>query len=138
MHKTSCKKRRCVAFRNLNHLFPEADFASWLKAIARRQALAARRKDVRAMPWTDEALEAAYVDPTSAAVEPEREALVHCLEKLDASAKRIVRGHYFDGEKLAALAAALDLNLNNVKTILYRARLSLHDCVERRLRAEGV
>jgi hypothetical protein len=26
------------------------------------------------------------------------------------------------------------MNLNTVKTILYRARLSLHECVERRLR----
>ena len=34
-----------IAFRNLNHLFPEADFSTWLRAIARRQALEARRKD---------------------------------------------------------------------------------------------
>jgi RNA polymerase sigma-70 factor (ECF subfamily) len=126
-----------VAFRNLNHLFPEADFASWLKAIARRQSLAARRKATRLSPWTDEALEAAYADPTPAAVGPEREVLRRCLESLAGQAAEIVLGHYFDGRKLAELAAALELNLNTVKTILYRARLSLQECVERRLRAEG-
>lgn len=125
-----------VAYRNLDHLFPEADFASWLKAIARRQALAARRQDVRLSAWTDEALEAAYADPTPEAVAPEREALARCLEKLDEQAGRIVRGHYFDGAKLAALAESLRLNLNTVKTVLHRARLSLQECVERRLRTE--
>jgi RNA polymerase sigma-70 factor (ECF subfamily) len=126
-----------VAYRNLSHLFPEADFASWLKAIARRQALAARRKDLRTAAWSDHALEAAYDDPTPSAVASEREALAHCLDKLEAQAGRIVRGHYFDGLKLAALAESLGLNLNTVKTVLYRARLSLLECVERRLRSEA-
>jgi RNA polymerase sigma-70 factor (ECF subfamily) len=126
-----------VAFRNLGHLFPEADFASWLKAIARRQSLAARRKAGRLATWTDEAIEAAYADPTPRAVGPERDALVHCVEALEPQPRSIVRGHYFDGQALAGLAAAMDLNLNTVKTILHRARLKLLECVERRLRVEG-
>jgi RNA polymerase sigma-70 factor, ECF subfamily len=126
-----------VAYRNLSHLFPEADFASWLKAIARRQALAARRKESRLLPWTDEAIEAAYADPSPRGVGPQREALVACVEALELQSRSIVRRHYFDGQALAALAAAMDLNLNTVKTILYRARLKLLECVERRLRVEG-
>jgi len=126
-----------VAYRNLSHLFPEADFASWLKAIARRQSLAARRKEGRLLSWTDEAIEAAYADPTPRAVVPEREALVLCVEALEAQPRSLVRGHYFDGQALATLAAAMDLNLNTVKTILHRARQKLLECVERRLRIEG-
>jgi RNA polymerase sigma-70 factor (ECF subfamily) len=127
-----------VAYRNLSHLFPEADFASWLKAIARRQSLAARRKAGKLATWTDEAIEAAYADPTPQAVGPERDALERCIEALEAQPRSIVRGHYFDGHPLAALAAAMDLNLNTVKTVLHRARLKLLECVERRLRVEGV
>jgi RNA polymerase sigma-70 factor, ECF subfamily len=126
-----------IAFRNLQHLFPEADFSSWLKAIARRQALAARRKSQRLTTWTDEALEAAYADPTPEATAPQRDALVRCLEGLDAETGRIVRSHYFDGLALAALASTLGMNLNTVKTTLYRARLRLLECVERRLRTEN-
>src|SRR5204863_498194 len=33
-----------IAFRNLNHLFPEADLPTWLMSIARRQPLAVLRK----------------------------------------------------------------------------------------------
>lgn len=126
-----------VAYRNLNHLFAEVDFAAWLKAIARRQALAARRQGQRLLTFTDEALEAAYADPTPDAVAPQRDALVHCLEALERRASQIVRGHYFDGLTLAMLAERLGMNLNTVKTTLSRARASLHECVERRLRMES-
>jgi RNA polymerase sigma-70 factor (ECF subfamily) len=127
-----------IAFRNLTHLFPEVDFAAWLKAIARRQALAARRQSARLGTWTEEALEAAYTDPTPQALAPERDALSRCLETLDPRSSRLVRGHYFDGLRLMQLATDLDLNLNTVKTLLFRARLALKDCVQRRLRAEGL
>ena len=33
-----------IALRRLDHFFPEADFAAWLKAIARREALSARAR----------------------------------------------------------------------------------------------
>jgi RNA polymerase sigma-70 factor (ECF subfamily) len=127
-----------IAFRNLHHLFPEAEFASWLKAIARRQALAAARKATRLNPRTEEALEAAYADPMPEALAAEREALARCLEALDTRAGRLVRGHYFEGQKLAHLAAALGMKLNTVKTVLYRARLGLQECVERRLALENI
>src|SRR5438105_576107 len=48
-----------IAFRNLDHLFPEADFPTWLRAIARRQALDARRKLRRHARFTEEAIERA-------------------------------------------------------------------------------
>jgi RNA polymerase sigma factor (sigma-70 family) len=127
-----------IAYRNLNHLFPEVDLASWLKAIARRQALAARRQAARLGTWAEEALEAAYADPGPETLAPERDALARCLEGLDPRSGRLVRGHYFEGLRLTQLADALGLNLNTVKTLLYRARLSLKDCMQRRLRMEGL
>src|SRR5262245_52690545 len=55
-----------IAFRKLNYLIPEADFAGWLKAIARRQALSARRKLNRSSLVQEELLERVYQDPAPA------------------------------------------------------------------------
>jgi len=123
-----------IAFRKLHLYFGEADFAAWLKAIARREALAARRK--RLIPAAETILEQAFDDPGPEAVAPEREALRRCLEELDARggrSARVVRAHYFEGTPLAEIARTTATNLNTVKTILHRARLLLEECVRRRM-----
>src|SRR5215475_4523630 len=70
-----------VAFRRLNRLFPEVDFATWLRGIAKRQALAARRRLTRIQPMLDDALELAYAD-TEPASPREHEALSSCIGRL--------------------------------------------------------
>lgn len=121
-----------IAYRRLNCLFPEADFAAWLRAIARRLALAARRLDAK-LTLVEGAIEAAYNEPEPKAIVAEREALSECLKALDGRAEQIVRGHYFQGAPLAELVATLDLKLNTVKSILHRARQALRECLRRRL-----
>jgi len=129
-----------IAFRNLERFFPDADFASWLKAIVRHRAITAREKKARMAPLEPritEALEEAYADPTPQAVGPEEEALGRCLEALaakDERSARVVRNFYFDGSPIARIADLLRLNLNTIKTLLHRARLTLQGCVERRMR----
>ncbi|MCI0359308.1 MAG: RNA polymerase sigma factor [Planctomycetaceae bacterium] len=121
-----------VAYRRLNCLFPEADFAAWLRAIARRLALAARRLDAK-LTLIEAAIEGAYNDPEPNAGAAEREALAECLKTLDGRAEQIVRGHYFQGAPLTELVATLDVKLNTVKSILFRARQALRECLRRRL-----
>ena len=125
-----------IALRRLDRFFPEADFAAWLKAIARREALSARRKTVKLTPLVEEVIEAAYADPAPAAVAPQREALAKCLELLPGRSRDVIRAHYFDGLRLLDIAAATKVKLNTVKSLLHRARLSLDDCVRRRLGLE--
>src|SRR4029450_1516158 len=67
-----------IAFRNLNHLFPEADFSTWLRAIARRQALEARSKLHRFARFAEEAVERAYEDPAPVEVSARRKLLGEC------------------------------------------------------------
>lgn len=122
-----------IAYRNLEKLFPEAEFAGWLKAIARLQALAARRKQDRVDLVAEDVLEAAYNDPSPTAVDAEQEALVKCLDALDERSRSVVRAHYFDGLRVAEIAAQRDLNLNTLKWLLFRARQLLQDCLQRRL-----
>ena len=119
-----------IGFRNLRHLFPEADFSTWLRAIARRQALAARRKASKLRPVILESLERAYAEPD----ESERMgALRFCLETLEKRPAALVRGHYFERLKLTELAARMKLKLNSVKTILFRSREFLEKCVTKRV-----
>lgn len=119
-----------IAFRNISHLFPEVEFASWLKGIARRQALSARRSSVRLPAVADQALENAYRDPRPEATSREREALRECLKRLADRAMKVVRNHYFEGLRLSDIASRLGLRLGTVKTIMFRARRQLERCVK--------
>lgn len=126
-----------IAFRKIGFLFPEVDFGTWLKGIARFEALAARRKAVRLRPVLEEVLEGVYDDPRPEAVGPEREALTECLKQLHGHAAAILQAHYFQGEPLTAIARQLDMNGNTVRTVLHRARTLLADCVRGRLGPEA-
>lgn len=124
-----------IAFRNLNHLFPEADFAIWLRAIARRQALTARRKLLRLSLVAEEAIEKVYQDPAPLSG-PYHDALTACLGALGGRMARVVRAHYFQGCRLDEVARNMGLNTSAVKQLLYRARLRLRECVQQRLGVE--
>lgn len=127
-----------IAFRNISHLFPEVEFASWLKGIARRQALSARRSSSKLLPVADQALENAYRDPSPEATSREREALRECLKRLAGRAVKIVKSHYFEGLRLSDIASRLGLRLGTVKTIMFRARRQLERCVKGLLAAAAV
>ena len=122
-----------IAYRKLNYFIPEADFAGWLKAIARRQALAARRKLHRAGgPALEELIERLYQDPAPAPTGERGEALVDCIDRLEGRASTAVKGHYFDGLKLGDLASRMDMTPVALRQLLHRVRLLLLDCVRRK------
>ncbi len=122
-----------VAYRNLERFFPDADFAGWLKAIARRQGLAARRDQGRVAQVPDEIIEAAYADPSPEAVAPERQALRRCLEALDARGRQLIDARYVRRTGLAAVAAELGTNVNTIRWQIFRLRQRLKECVQRKL-----
>jgi RNA polymerase sigma-70 factor (ECF subfamily) len=126
-----------IAYRKLNHFFPEADFSTWLRAIARREALDARKKRARSRLITMEQIEEVYSNPLPVETSPRKRALVECLKQLSGRAGKIVRTHYFEGDRLGAIAKKLNMTLAAVKQLLYRARLSLMDCIRKRLSMEA-
>jgi RNA polymerase sigma-70 factor (ECF subfamily) len=125
-----------IAFRNLKHLFPEADFSTWLRAIARRQALEARRKLHRFPRFAEEAIERAYEDPEPAAVAVQRKLLGDCIRALGDRVQGVVEEHYFHGLPLSEVASTLKTSVSAVKQLLYRARRMLEECVKKRRVAE--
>jgi RNA polymerase sigma-70 factor (ECF subfamily) len=126
-----------IAYRKLAYLIPEADFAGWLKAIARRQALSARRKLSKTALVVDEVLERVYQDPSPASAGRRGEALAECMDRLDGRAARAVKGHYFDGMRLQDLAESMGMTPAALRQLVHRVRGILLDCVRRRLGMEA-
>ncbi|HXX92101.1 MAG TPA: sigma-70 family RNA polymerase sigma factor [Planctomycetota bacterium] len=126
-----------IAFRNLDHLFPEADFPTWLRAITRRQALEARRKRPRLARFAEEAIERTYQDPAPPAVTVQKSALADCMHGLGDRVRVVIQEHYFKGEKLSSVASRLRMTQPAVKQLLYRARRLLEECVKKRLGTEA-
>ena len=127
-----------IASRNIKNLFEEADFSGWLKAIARRQSLSARRKDLKMRPMLESVIETAYENPEPDASTPQKSALSECLKSLSERAHSIVKAHYFDGSGIKQMAEKFELNPNTVKTILSRARQALEECTQRQIRTGNV
>jgi RNA polymerase sigma-70 factor, ECF subfamily len=120
-----------VAFRRLNRLFPEVDFGTWLRGIAKRQAFAARRQQTK-LTLLDEALELAYAD-AEPANDREHDALSNCMSRLGDRVGRIVHQHYREGMALAEVAEGLNMSVGAVKVAMHRARMQLKDCVRQYL-----
>src|ERR1041384_7564075 len=59
-----------VAYRKFSLFFPEADLGTWLRAIARREALDLRKKRARGASIFLEAIEAFHQDPDPDAASP--------------------------------------------------------------------
>jgi RNA polymerase sigma-70 factor (ECF subfamily) len=125
-----------VAFTNINRFFPDADFETWLRAIARRRALEARRKLNRGSTLHDDTIEAVYQQPPEPELSHQREALRECLKTLAGRSKEVIEGYYFKGTPLQTLAQELSISFTASKQLLYRARLALGDCMRRRVRQE--
>ena len=123
-----------IGYRKIDLFFPEADFGTWLRAIARREALQARKTLGRSSSSVAlEAVEAFYEDPEGPEESPRRRALSDCLQQLEGRAKAVVRGHYFDGLALTALAGRVRMSVPAVKQLMYRVRIGLRNCMRRRM-----
>lgn len=122
-----------IGYQKIEHFFPEADFGTWLRAIARREALQARKKLGRTSSLVLEAVEACHEDPEPPEEASHRKALADCLGSLEGRTRSVVRGHYFDNLNLAAIAGRLGMSVPAVKQLMYRARLALKNCVQKRL-----
>ncbi len=106
-------------------------FVSLAREVARRQALAALRRDQRApLLLSDEALDALDTAfDSTAGSEPPVAALDHCLERVPPFWKSIVRMRYWEAASVTEIAAALGRSVNTISVTLNRTRLRLADCI---------
>jgi len=131
-----------IAHQKREHYFPEADFGSWLRAIARNVYMRERRageRRPRPAEIIDDLADDAFckADYDSERWDDEKQALARCLEQLGSTDRALVRGHFSAGRRYAQLAEQAGRTVSWVKVRMFRARKTLADCVRRNLGMAG-
>lgn len=130
-----------VAHRKLNLFFDEADFKSWLRAIANREARDSRKRRVRlgskCSSLIETAMDSLYTESDGPESTPIGRALGECLQALKGRMSQIVQAHYFQGKRLDEIAPFMGITVNATKQLLYRVRQGLRVCIQRKLGTEN-
>ena len=64
------------------------------------------------------------------------DALRECVAGLEGRSRQAIDLHYRDGAGREAIAAALDMKPDGVKTLLRRTRQALRECIERKISSQ--
>ena len=121
----------------------EAGRAAWLRGVARNVFLMHCRRERR----SPERVTLASLDEAEDVWQTEMlrggdgfhtvEALRRCVAELDGKKRAAIDRRYAKGESRGRIAAVLGMTEDGVKSLLRRVRKALHDCITRRLAAEG-
>lgn len=131
-----------VLWREYEKFDPSTNFMKWASVIALNQVRKFRRNLKKRDAWlSDNALELLSDEAIDQAdlLEGRRLALHFCLNKLSQSDRDLVQICYSDEhQSIKEAAYAAGRPLNTVYKALNRVRRALHDCIARRLSAEGL
>jgi len=111
--------------------------AAYMRRVARNQLLMLRRRAGREPAQAElAAAESVWGAATvEGRVDAQLAALEECLKTVVAPrAREAVAMHYSDGASREAIAQALQMTADGVKTLLRRTRAALRECIERKLR----
>jgi RNA polymerase sigma-70 factor, ECF subfamily len=117
----------------------ERQTAGYLRAVARNQLLALRRKQSREICTVElDAADAVWVAAAGAdgSLNGYLDALGDCMAKLDGRAREVVELHYRDRAGREVIAKKLGMQPDGVKTLLRRTRQVLRECIERKLKKD--
>ena len=117
---------------------PEKSFLAWAQRIAYFQVLTFRKKSRRQqMVFSNDLLDVLSDEfPRSQTDTDDRsEALLACLGALSDRPRKLLRD-YYGGTPLKQAGERLKLSLVAARKAIYRARVFLRDCIERRLCGE--
>lgn len=127
-----------VAIKQREQFTDGTDLGAWLRAIARRTALAAIRKAGQQAtllaPGTLDALDTSFSEQRTEIWEEEREALRECLKQLPEVSHRLLSFKYAKDLPIERIAAETARTVDAVKSTLKRLRVALAECVNGRLR----
>ena len=111
-----------------------AETAAYLRTVARNQLLMLRRRQGRQIDTVElEAAEQVWAESTGdTGMGAILETLADCLKTVDGRAREAINLFYRDGLSRKAMAAALNIKPEGVKTLLRRTRDVLRDCIQRK------
>ena len=134
-----------TAWRNLDKFDKTRPFTPWLRGIAGKLLLAARRKNAKGfLPCDAETLDflehrhATLHRQTGDTFDDKLDGLRDCLEQLPDQYREAVHLRYSEDLDTTALADRLQLSVENIKKRLQRGRARLLDCLQYKLTAETV
>ena len=129
-----------IAIRKRDEIRDESHFGGWIRQAARLEALTTLRRERRGPQIIDDAildsLDQHWAARDSDQPAPRLAALIVCLEKLTARARKIVDLRYAEGLTGERLAERLACPLNTAYVALTRIHRKLGDCIERELARE--
>lgn len=127
-----------VIWTKLDQFQPKTSFPAWTRQIATYEILKHRQRFRRdKLTFSDEFLSAVAgeVVAQSTELEQRREALQHCLEKLNARDRELIQQRYQPGTNGKELAQRRGRPTNSVYQSLGRIRRTLLECIHRHLAA---
>ncbi len=130
------QETRLVLWRGFDQFEPGTNFAAWAKKVAFYQILTYRRKAKRPETELSEAfLESVAAELTENGKRYDRraEALKYCVKKLSRPHRRVLFMRYSRDMGIEEIAEAVERTEGAVYRLLSRIRLSLQDCVTRRM-----
>lgn len=123
--------------RDFGKYDPARPFVAWALGIARNKMLMYFRKQSRdRLVFSDEMLALAgsrLQQQSLRSGDGRREAIAHCIETLDPKRREVLRLRYGGDLSLAEIADRTDRSVAAIKGMMFRVRLALSRCVEKRL-----
>ena len=119
---------------------PSLSFTPWAIGIARLEVFAWRRSRAKQPQLLDDALLEQLAISYERILEregPLQEALEQCLGAADARDRQALDLYYGHSMNTTEVGQQMELSGVAVRVLLHRARASLRECIERRLRSEG-
>lgn len=133
-----------VAYRRIGEYRGDAQFSTWLLAIARNLALEylrretrRKRRDLEAALAREQAERLSGLGEDVVEHEQTLDALRGCIEDLPAESRSVVRRFYFEREPAESIAESVGKKAGTVRMTLLRIRRALGDCVRSKLQGRG-
>ena len=123
-----------VLMRKQTDFAPGTNFWAWAAQVARYEVMTYRKRQVRDRLYFDDELVATLAREAEASEghwDQYKTALRTCLGNLNTRLRDMLQARYA-GESVTAIAERLDRPAASVSQTLYRARLSLADCIRQR------
>ena len=132
-----------VTARKFDQYDKNRSFAAWAIGIARNEIYKYYKDRRTTILHTDAIEQIAGIVESETVPGPDQtadrmRALRSCMERLKARWRTVLEMHYLRELSPARIAQQLDMSQANVFVILHRVRVALRQCVEQRLRQEGL